>query len=744
MTTNSKPINAFGVQNILLLSILLALLCAISLPSCGTHKDAEKRTVGLNTFEGERPENVPEDIWKLAPTTAGHKTHSFDLTLSCDTCHGEDDTFTLTPTFDACVSCHTDTKFQSEPLSKFHCIACHPFKVQPSGYQLIPKKEDCQTCHSAESQAVINRDFFDNPAKTVACQSCHQPHEESQVIDTPTCLSCHAVYKPTDLKNPGHQSCMQCHRPHEWRNEFTQEFCTQCHTQTNNVMEHLFPFHPKECSSCHTPHLQLNAQTSQCMDCHKGSNWNYAPAGIPAKHAECVTCHSQTDWSFKGINNCASCHAQKIYGQSAIPASVPRGHQQCLTCHPPHNWNKPAVPASCASCHPAVAKQTIVAKKHDCTMCHTPHNPTFKGWQSCATCHHTAVENSTGIQYKENCALCHNPHTWKIDLPKPNNADLARVLDVSIEEIEKLKEDKVKFEFTKEQLQVMHTIQKSNFCASCHSDQQELGNATSAQIKADCALCHNDHTWRPEADLCLSCHNPVKIESAGTGMESCAYCHSSHQWNPPVPQTCETCHPAPVAAGREAGSSFKTNCANCHAPHTWTARLDCMSCHGDVAEQLSSGPHTSCSFCHADHSWTINAKTSCATCHSEIVGMSSNATKQNCAMCHSAHEFSASDTPSCATCHSDAKPANSASIKNNCAMCHPTHEWKASFDSCASCHSDMTSKGLHREAMHQSCSTCHSGHTWREVPRSTCNMCHSDKADDHYPAQSCSSCHWFK
>jgi len=728
-------------------SLKLAFLAGVFLflAACGIGKEPGKSTSGILSFEDERPSSISEEKWRTVPTTPGHKVHVSELDLKCSDCHDETD-YSLSPSPEKCLSCHVEEKYLGAPLSKNHCIACHIFRTQKAGYELIPERKDCQTCHTDEMQESINRDFFvDNAPMAIACQSCHKPHDPQHHIDSSECTACHAIYKPGELKNPGHESCMQCHTPHNWKNEATNEFCTKCHTQLSSVMEHNFPFHPQECTTCHTPHLKPAFTSGQCQDCHD-DKWQYATAGAPEKHKECTICHSTVDWSFSGTGKCTSCHAREIYGSNNTPAGVPAAHKRCLTCHPEHTWYAQKETASCSSCHGDIARETTIHKKKNCTICHSTHNPGFKGFDTCAACHHNPVENSEGIDTKADCSFCHNPHSWKIKLPEPTSDDVATILDLSIEEVEEKQAQGEVLDYTDDQLTAMHTIQSSKYCGKCHPDIRESGLTTKDDLKADCALCHADHKWRPDDDLCINCHSSIGKDSEEAGMAVCATCHADHTWSPSAPDACRMCHPEQVEWGLATSGEIKADCLMCHSPHTWTSSLECAMCHSDVAAETEGSAHVSCSFCHTDHSWKVDFENTCAKCHPSEVESSKKTAMSNCTMCHSSHAFSAdsSEIPACTTCHPAAKPESESSIKNNCSMCHPTHEWKPDSESCATCHSDMSDKGLHRISAHTSCNLCHGDHKWRAVPTDSCTMCHGDKSEDHYPDQSCIECHWFR
>lgn len=695
-------------------------------------------------FTTEAPVGVSRDTWDKIPSSPGHKLHVTDLDLLCTDCHVSTD-FTTRPGSFRCNQCHEKqvsiTKFEQN-----HCTACHAFKSESWRTSELPPSTTCQTCHDDAVQKHINTAFFTTTGgMSLPCQDCHKPHKKGYVLEANSCLSCHAPYKSGKSRKAGHADCLQCHSPHLWTATKSTEFCKSCHSQTSAVIEHRIPFHTKDCTSCHDVHLQDNLKTGNCVNCHN-EGWKFATSDVPERHKDCMICHSTTDWSTGGEGKCMSCHAGKIYGMKSAPVSVPNEHRECSNCHKPHTWYTSKETTNCSSCHQAIAKQTMIHKKKDCTICHTPHNPSFKGFETCTLCHHNPTKNSKYISVKSNCALCHQPHTWKVLYPTNTDGDIAKILGVKTDEYKANKEKGIKFELTKEQKDALHSVRASRFCGGCHSEVRDAGIATNRELKSDCSLCHVDHKWKPNDDLCTACHGSVVEESSIDIKHDCSICHANHKWSPLMPGDCSACHAAQTETGTASKNKVKANCSLCHVPHTWKYALECLMCHSNVSDQLIDTQHTSCDYCHADHKWKPTFDTACVMCHSDIVNESKTSGMVDCSMCHTAHSFStdSSEMTPCLACHADAKPANEDSIKNNCSMCHTSHTWKADSENCSTCHSEQKNKGLHEIESHQSCNICHSNHKWKNVSEESCSMCHSDKLENHHPERTCIECHWFK
>lgn len=576
----SNPARLAGTAVAAVTSLVLLVAITLSLSGCGPTepRTPSDRDDSFTHFEGSPPKGVSTETWKALPSTPGHEIHVKENFLACASCHNTTD-YSSAPPPSGCVECHEPKTIHIEGTAESHCIACHEFKVKPEGMALIAESGQCLTCHSAATKELIELEFISEQAiMRISCQSCHKPHDPDFLIDSSTCLKCHAAVKTGEIGNPGHKSCLQCHRPHSWKAENTTEFCQSCHSKPTEVIEHLFPFHPKECSACHSPHTKPTFKTGECSSCHV-EDWQFSPVGIPLKHKTCTTCHAQSDWNVGAPRKCLSCH-NYIYAGARERSEIPSKHKQCLSCHPRHTWYAKKGSATCKSCHNTIVQVASKGKMQNCQMCHDQHEATFKGWESCAICHHSPVENAAEIPVKAACNLCHEPHTWAPAFPEPTTPELAGILGLTEDEVEE-KKSQDELEIGDEELRTLKALASSKFCATCHADVAEA--------------------------------------TEESGMTLCWSCHSEHTWSPEVPSTCQMCHPLEVEKAELAPSGFKSNCIVCHAPHEWTPTLDCQSCHADIAETgLHSVPsHQSCMVCHGEHTWREVPRESCQMCHSE-------------------------------------------------------------------------------------------------------------------------------
>ncbi len=189
------------------------------------------------TFAVRRPERVgkhaevPADrcaschasgnsVWRQIAATAGHQVHAIGKKIECVTCHSTS-IHRLKPSTDICANCHEaqargERAIKIAQMADFHCVDCHQFLRVNS--PLRPTQETCLGCHAALPTPPRTVGWPEGRAHTtLACGTCHKPHEKAQPIVN--CTSCHTAPKP-EIHAPVMQAktpCTTCHQPHYWK-----------------------------------------------------------------------------------------------------------------------------------------------------------------------------------------------------------------------------------------------------------------------------------------------------------------------------------------------------------------------------------------------------------------------------------------------------------------------------------------------------------------------------------------------
>jgi hypothetical protein len=162
--------------------------------------------------------------WRQVAATAGHEVHAQTRRIECVTCHSAA-IHRLRPAATICANCHEAQAIGARAIkipqmADFHCVDCHQFLRQNS--PLRPTQETCLGCHQG-LPATRTVGWPEGRAHTsLACGTCHKPHEKAQPIVT--CTSCHVAPSPAihpkETVAAGAQSyttCTACHQPHRWK-----------------------------------------------------------------------------------------------------------------------------------------------------------------------------------------------------------------------------------------------------------------------------------------------------------------------------------------------------------------------------------------------------------------------------------------------------------------------------------------------------------------------------------------------
>lgn len=357
-------------------------------------------------------------------------------------------------------------------------------------------KEDCLACHSDTSIAmerkgknvslfVNDRTLLHSTHGKLVCVACHTgfdagnvPHKEK--ITAVQCLNCHQnvegkhlFHKTVVMKGDADPSrmCKNCHGTHgvespkihgtKFSAANIMESCGACHPQEKN----------RFMSSAHGKAIAAgNPIAPTCVQCHS-QNITFGKVSTDTAQVKlaqmqvCLSCHA----SGKQTNLTGPTPAFVLsFEKSVHGMALKRGNGKaanCVNCHGGHEMrkgsdpdsrvNKKNIPATCAQCHPDIAKQyggsihgtAFVSGNLDapvCTNCHgehkilAPKDPNSSvsklhvSAQVCAPCHNSVRLNEKfglpsgrgesfddsyhGLAMKAgksevaNCASCHGVH----------------------------------------------------------------------------------------------------------------------------------------------------------------------------------------------------------------------------------------------------------------------------------------------------------------------------------------------
>jgi hypothetical protein len=226
-------------------------------------------------------------------------------------------------TIDQCGQCHSrhfKNLKQAGGLHQFDCRECHEvfhaYNPLRDNYAAIMPQ--CATCHT-----------LPHGEKHAQCLSCHQnPHTPRQVAMTDNlaglCSSCHATQAEQLQAAPSKHTQQPCNSCHHDRHGYI-PVCSECHEPhfESQAME--------TCTQCHDVHQPLNISLSETVDVHTCNACHdsiYAKwSATPSKHGKvsCASCHTRHGL----IPECTNCHTPPKSHAEKLLEMFPK----CLTCH---------------------------------------------------------------------------------------------------------------------------------------------------------------------------------------------------------------------------------------------------------------------------------------------------------------------------------------------------------------------------------------------------------------------------
>lgn len=173
-------------------------------------------------------------------------------------------------------------------------------------------------------------------------------------------------------------------------------------------------------------------------------------------------------------------------------------------------------------------------------------------------------------------------------------------------------------------------------CRECHTAEVAQGGVTLSNsygharhvfmLNIPCQTCHTGslHAFRPDVQICSTCHKDKLIHGLGMKGLSCLTCHSYGEKASSMisDERCRSCH----TAIPEKGVMSKLKCFDCHHPHgkMKPSSMDCLkSCHGNESTVGQHAIHMEkaklqCLDCHKAHVWAVTkteARSLCGRCH---------------------------------------------------------------------------------------------------------------------------------
>jgi hypothetical protein len=268
--------------------------------------------------------------------------------------------------------------------------------------------------------------------------------------------------------------------------------------------------------------------------------------------------------------------------------------------------------------------------------------------------------------------------------------------------------------------------------------------ADHAEYENDCAKCHQRFSKRPQAPLCLDCHEEIAADlEADEGFHAtipdiqgteCRLCHTEHLGRDAdvVGLDADTFDHGRTDFPLE-GAHGGARCDSCHEADKRhrEAPQACFACHEeDDVHKGSLGEE--CGDCHDPKGWPRarfdhkDTDFPLADAHEDVA----------CALCHPGERYE--HTPKeCVACHR-INDSHGGRYGDECDTCHRPKGWDETvFDHDKD--TDWPLKGRHGKA---ACDACHTGHLYDDETETECHGCHAhdDVHKGRYGKQ-CDTCH---
>ena len=464
-----------------------------------------------------------------------------------------------------------------------------------------------------------------------------------------------------------------------------------------------------------------------CVNCHLDLEGKELPHDTPLKKVDCSGCHEAE----------VKQHAASLHGK-AMKRGDPLA-PSCASCHGMHDIKavkdplSPVsplkVPFTCGKCH---KEGTAVMQQRNIHQDHILENYS-------ESIHGEALFKK-GLIVAANCASCHTAHNI---LPHTDPAssiargNIAKTCTRCHARIEDVHRKVIKGELWEKEAHVLPA------CVDCHQPHKvRKVFYTQGMADTDCMKCHQDKNLEAKDGRSMAV-NVQDLQHSRHAKVACSQCHSGVN----------------VSRGRSC--------------ETITTKVDCGSCHVEVAQQYVVSRHgtlianrdpnaPTCKECHGTHgiegklqsssaTFPTNVPKLCARCHREgekaavryqgtqhgIIeaytesihgkgllksGLTVTAT---CTGCHTAHGVLPKADP--------ASTVNRANVPTTCGKCH--HGIQEEFEN--SVHHTMLGKTDKELPV---CNDCHSAHTIQRADATgfrmdimqKCGRCHGEIAKTYF------------
>ncbi|MEZ5458501.1 MAG: cytochrome c3 family protein [Steroidobacteraceae bacterium] len=469
---------------------------------------------------------------------------------------------------------------------------------------------------------------------------CSQCHDRADRDRQPVlCMDCHKDVA-ADIK-----AARGLHGRMSGRGE-TQ--CKACHSEHQGRDGDIVKFNPATFDHAGVDFRLEGAHGSvACEACHKsGRKWREAPSG-------CGACHRDDDRHAGQLGqDCADCHssiawvgARFDHDKTRFPLRDAHREVRCDACHLGGKYAK--TPTACVACHTPDDVHRG-SRGEQCGDCHTQVD-----WKTSRFDHERETGFALlGAHRTIDCAACHTSGDMKVELPRT--------------------------------------------CIGCH----RADDSHAARFGTDCADCHGNQTWRPDAYDHAGKHQ-FALEGAH-GKLDCHACHRAPAKAVELGKTCESCH----AADNPHGAGLSRQCDSCHGTDAW--RVGVRFDH-DLTDWPLLGLHVvvGCAQCHATKAFADTAS-ECVACHRQD-DVHDGGLGRQCDSCHSPNGWNVWEFDhgrqtkfaltgghgqlKCVDCHR--QPAAQVKLKTDCVSCHRKDDRHlGQFGAqCQRCHTTISFKG---------------------------------------------------
>ncbi len=440
-----------------------------------------------------------------------------------------------------CTSCHSQV-VQGEHITvtSSTCFLCH-FKGRDA-----EASSNCTQCHDAPVPTAEKQVSYDHTVineRGVECQKCHgQMVVGDGAVPTDNCEDCHfeqeflQQYDDTEKMHNIHIAehkidCQRCHLQIQHksvsRSQDVTPDCSSCHLENHQAQEMLFrgeggrgvPDHPSpmfsgglNCQGCHIFHQtspgfepggqSVVARRESCEPCHGPGysdlleTWKDSTEkrltiiknSLDRVESELLGIDTTTavgSQAQQALNDARYNYQLVQYGKSVHNITYAdrllQEARHSLTMSldlagsnyrlPPYPWTGQVVPSECANCHQGIEQKTIETSD-GLAFKHSEHLNADS--LSCRNCHSNMRVHGELVMPRETCLSCHHEQ---------------------------------------------QALEQGTACESCHEVQAELysGDALDAQMpdimfeaELECGQCHmgdSGEIVRPEADVCVTCHD---------------------------------------------------------------------------------------------------------------------------------------------------------------------------------------------------------------------------------------------